>query len=63
MKIVRPPRETELRTRKGEEKGRERMREKGKKKGLDRKRGEREKFIHHDPRYFVDDVFYDILQL
>lgn len=65
--IVRPLRETELRTRKGEEKGRERMREnereKGKKKGLDRKRGEREKFIHHDPRYFVDDVFYDILQL
>lgn len=28
VKIVRPPRETELRTRKGEEKGRERMREK-----------------------------------
>lgn len=39
MKIVRPPRETELRTRKGEEKGRERMREKKGKKGLDRKRG------------------------
>lgn len=33
VKIVRPPRETELRTRKGEEKGRERMREKkGRKK-------------------------------
>lgn len=39
MKIVRPPRETELRTRKGEEKGtRENEREKGKKKVLDRKR-------------------------
>lgn len=33
VKIVRPPRETELRTRKGEEKGRERMIEKkGRKK-------------------------------
>lgn len=40
---------------------RENEREKGMKKGLDRKRGEREKFIYYDFRYFVDDVFYDIL--
>lgn len=43
VKIVRPPREIELRTRKGEEKGRERMREKKGRKRTRQKEEEREK--------------------